>query len=116
MKISFNKISSPTSFKFENDGLIFEGELKRKSDKLVACEGVIRGVLAHNCDKCGADIELNLNERVDLTFSDGVWEDDENALSDTIEFFDGAIDLGEVLNGEIEAFKSDYFYCEKCKF
>ena len=39
----------------------------------------------------------------------------ENELSDTVEFFDGNIDLKEVFESELEAFKSDYFYCEKCK-
>ncbi len=33
----------------------------------------------------------------------------------SMEFFDGNIDLKEVLESELEAFKSDYFYCEKCK-
>ena len=40
---------------------------------------------------------------------------EKNELSDTVEFFDGNIDLKEVFESELEAFKSDYFYCEKCK-
>ena len=31
------------------------------------------------------------------------------------QIFDGNIDLKEVFESELEAFKSDYFYCEKCK-
>ena len=30
-------------------------------------------------------------------------------------YFGGIIDTDEILIGELEAFKSDYFYCDKCK-
>ncbi|MCD8214026.1 MAG: hypothetical protein LUC34_08310 [Campylobacter sp.] len=56
-----------------------------------------------------------MNQEIKLFLSDGVYIDVENELSDTIEFFDGNIDLQEVFKSEIESFKSDYFYCENCK-
>ena len=58
---------------------------------------------------------LPVDQNVELNLSDGVYKDNENELSDTMEFYDGNIDLIEVFESEIGAFKSDYFYCEKCK-
>ncbi len=58
---------------------------------------------------------LPVDQDVKLVLSDGVYIDKENELSDTMEFFDGNIDLNEVFKSELEAFKSDYFYCENCR-
>ena len=58
---------------------------------------------------------LLYDEDVNLILSDGIYKDEEENLDDAVEFFDGFINLEEVLTSEIEAFKSDYFYCEKCK-
>ena len=88
-------------FALNLDGLNFNGELKRVNQNLVSCKGKIVGEMAHNCDRCGEDINLKLDE--------------EENLDDVVEFFDGFLNLEEVLTSEIEAFKSDYFYCDKCK-
>ena len=37
------------------------------------------------------------------------------SLAIRLNFFDGNIDLKEVFESELEAFKSDYFYCENVK-
>ena len=47
--------------------------------------------------------------------SNGIYKGKEENLEDVVEFFDGFVNLEEVLTSEIEAFKSDYFYCDKCK-
>lgn len=52
---------------------------------------------------------------MDLFASDGIFKDNTNELSNTIEFFDGHIDLIEVAVSELEAYLSDYFYCNNCK-
>ena len=65
--------------------------------------------------KIGKAFMLPIDQDVELNLSDGIYKDSENELSDTMEFFDGNIYLKEVLESELEAFKSDYFYCEKCK-
>lgn len=56
-----------------------------------------------------------INQDVDLLLSDGIYKDADNEFSDVIEFFDGEMDLDEVFVSEVEAYKSDYFYCENCK-
>ena len=35
-------------------------------------------------------------------------------LDNVIEFFDGKIDFDEVIQSEVESFKSGYFYCDEC--
>ena len=102
-------------FELGLDGVNFNGELKRISQNLVSCKCKIAGKIAHNCDRCGEDINLKLDEDVNLILSDGIYKDKEENLDDAVEFFDGFVNLEEVLTSEIEAFKSDYFYCEKCK-
>ncbi|MGH1600271.1 hypothetical protein [Campylobacter majalis] len=116
MKIPFTKISTNTlDFDIEKDGLKFHGILKRKTNTLVLCNAKILGTTTHICDRCGIDIRLTLSENVDLMLSDGVYKDCENELGDVVEFFDGCIDLNEILISEVEAYNSDYFYCDSCK-
>ena len=115
--ISFSKIANK-EINFElvrNNDLFFSGILKRKDPFLVKCQGTIKGEIKYICDRCGDEFMLPIDQDVELNLSDGVYKDRENELSDTVEFFDGNIDLKEVFESELEAFKSDYFYCEKCK-
>ena len=117
MIISFSKIANK-DISFElvgNDNLVFIGILKRKDPFLVKCQGKIKGNINYICDRCGEVFMLPIDQDVELNLSDGIYKDSENELSDTMEFFDGNIYLKEVLESELEAFKSDYFYCEKCK-
>ncbi len=93
----------------------FSGSIKKSSLNLAKCSGKLSGKLEHICDRCGADIVLNLDEELNLNLSDGIYKDIDNELSNTIEFYDGQIDTDEILISELEAFKSDYFYCDNCK-
>lgn len=116
MKISFAKIANKKiPFEITDKDLKFSGNLSRLNLSLVKCKASISGELEHNCDRCGADIKLNLDENFDLLISDGIYKDSEENLEDVIEFFDGVVDLEEILISEVGAFKSDYFYCENCK-
>lgn len=116
MKIAFAKIANnQIPFEIKKEYLKFSGNLKRVSSNLIDCTASIEGSLAHNCDRCGEDIKLNLDENLKLIISDGIYKDSEETLDDVVEFFDGFVDLDEVFISEIEAYKSDYFYCEKCK-
>lgn len=116
MKIAFARVANnEVPFEIKKEDLKFSGNLKRVSQNLIECKADIKGSLKHICDRCGEDIGLNLDENLKLIISDGIYKDSEENLDDAIEFFDGFIDLNEVFISEIEAFKSDYFYCEKCK-
>lgn len=116
MKIAFSEISNKTlPFEVLLDDLKFKGELKKINNKLVNCKGIILGSLNHFCDSCGDDLILNLNEDIELILSDGIYKGDSKTIEDVMEFFDGYIDIMDIMHSEVEAFKGDYFYCDKCK-
>jgi len=99
LKIAFAKVANKNiDFELKDKNLNFSGVLKRLDPKLVECLGKMKGEISYIC-----------------VLSDGVYIDKENELSDTMEFFDGNIDLNEVFKSELEAFKSDYFYCKNCR-
>lgn len=56
-----------------------------------------------------------MDNDLNLILSDGYYKDKPGELCDVIEFFEGEIDLDEIIQSEIESFKSDYFYCENCR-
>lgn len=113
--VDFNKISqSPVEFSRDLGSLKFVGSLSKKGANLVSCIGKLNGELKHTCDRCGEDITLKLNEKLDLILSSGVYSSGDFEL-DVMEFFEGFIDLDEILQSEVEAYKSDYHYCEICK-
>ncbi|MBQ9291678.1 MAG: hypothetical protein IJ211_00225 [Campylobacter sp.] len=114
--INFQKISnSPIEFNIESDGVKFSGNLTKKSLNLVSCKGKMQGVIPYICDRCGNDFELEIDEEIDLLLSDGIFKDENQANLDIMEFFNGQIDLDEILQSELEAYKSDYLYCMACK-
>ncbi|PSM52243.1 hypothetical protein CBLAS_0237 [Campylobacter blaseri] len=116
MNIAFSKISKePISFELKVDNLIFKGNLKRIDSKLVNCKGVIFGTFEHICDSCGSDLNININENIALIISDGIYKDSKESLEDVMEFFDNNINIKDILHSEVEAYKSDYFYCDNCK-
>lgn len=116
LKIAFAKITTKEQYcELDYEGLILKGNLKRKSDNIVLFKANLNGILAHQCDSCGDDININVNENLELILSDGAFKDELGELSDAVEFFDGFIDLSELANSEIQSFKSDYFYCKNCK-
>lgn len=113
MKIAFAKIGSePLSISHELGGISFKGILKRKNAEQVLASGELSGVLKHFCDSCGEPLEISINESLELSLNDGATSAPD---LDIVEFYDGFIDLGELINSEIESIKSDYFYCKNCK-
>ncbi|WP_297963513.1 hypothetical protein [uncultured Campylobacter sp.] len=116
MKIAFAKISAaPVPFEILRDGLKLSGNLKRKDSKFIECKGEIKGKIPYICDRCGKEFDLDVNESVNLLLSEGVFNDERHESLDVMEFFGAEVDVDEILRSEMEAFKSDYFYCEECK-
>lgn len=114
--MNFQKISSsPTKFSVEVNGVKFSGNLTKKDTNLVSCKGIMTGIIPYICNRCGDEFELEINENIDLLLSNGIFKDDQTPNLDVMEFFDEKIDLEEVLQSELEAYKSDYLYCSKCK-
>ena len=115
MKIAFSRINStPYPFKLNLENMIFEGDMVKINPKHVKLNATMQGFVDRPCDRCGLDMELKLDEKIELLLSDGIFKDSKNELSDTIEFFDSQIDLIELALGELEAHLSGYFYCNSC--
>lgn len=116
MKISFSKINSiPYPFKLNLENIIFEGNLVKINSKLVKITAKMTGHTYKNCDRCGDEIELCIDENLEVLASDGIYKDENNNLDNVVEFFDSQIDIMEVAISEFESYLSDYFYCEKCE-
>lgn len=115
MKIPFSKINKiPYPFELELDNAKFKGSLVKIEPKLAKMNGTLNATFYRVCDRCAEELEINMQESLELYLSDGIFKDKDNKLSDTIEFFDGCVDLLEIALCEIEAYLSGYFYCKMC--
>ena len=114
MKIVFKKIpQSGVDFKTSFETVRFYGTLEKKSKNLVRCSGKLEGTLTCQCDRCADEISLDIDEKIDILLSDGLYEASKE-LVEVIEFFDESVDLDIVLQSEVETLKSDYHYCSTC--
>jgi len=113
MKIEFRKILRESSpFNIDYEGLCVSGSFKKISNSMVEIEFKIDGCISHPCDICAEDFELFFNESLKLLLSDG---DYSGEAMNVVEVYDHFIDFDEIVGSEIEAFKSDYHYCDMCK-
>jgi len=114
MKIVFKKIpQSGVDFETSFETIKFYGQLEKKSKNLVQCSGKLEGTLTCQCDRCGENLSLHVDEKIDLFASDGLYESGEELL-EVMEFFDETVDLDTILQSEMETLKSDYHYCSTC--
>ena len=115
MKVDFKKVGRvPKNVEIEREGVVLTGSLSQGEDNLTNFKGKLSNNLKVECSRCGEEFEIALDEEVILKFSDGVYRGfDEEA--DIIEFYDGKIDIDEVLRSEIESIKLDYHLCNRCK-
>ena len=115
MKIGFVKVGS-TAIPFETskENLIFTGTLEKFSRSLIELEAKITGEMLISCDKCAEEVVCPLNESVKFRLSDGIYKDDDHEY-EIVEIENSMINLEEILDSEIELFKSNYFCCEDCQ-
>jgi len=115
MKIGFVKVGSqPIPFEISKDKLIFSGTMVKFSRSLIELEAKITGILEMPCDICAEDFDNTIEESVKFHISDGICKDDDSEY-DIIEIDNSMIDLDEILNSELELYKSNYFSCSNCK-
>ncbi len=113
MKIEFKKIpNSGINFDISTKNVKFSGISVKIRNNLVKCTGSIKGSFPHICDRCGLEFINHMDENIEVYASDGIYEGD---FLDVIEFFDNSVDFDSILLNEIESYKSDYLYCDKCK-
>lgn len=113
MKRKFADISKE-DFKLSLGNITFEGCTSRKNRDFVTCKGKIYGDIKHLCDRCGDEFDLQVNEDVEVLTTDKMAKPSEDDLENIVEFLDGIVDFEAILVSELEAYKSDYFYCKKC--
>lgn len=113
MKISFDKISStPKLFSIASDDVVFSGTLSKIDFNTVKLDGDLNGELEVCCDRCGTVFKTAIEQPLSLELSQKERQNKDNL--DIIEFLDGTIDLGYILQSEIDSIKSLYHYCQKC--
>ena len=114
MKIVFKKIPvSGIDFETSFDKIKVYGILEKKSKNLVKCRGKLEGTFTCQCDRCGEELFLYADEKIELFANNGLYESGDKLL-EVIEFFDETVDLDTILQSEMETLKSDYHYCSSC--
>jgi hypothetical protein len=116
MKVALRKIGkTPIDFEVKSDEITFKGYLQYDSGKLILLKADLYGFITTECNQCGEEFKLRVDEKIEFFISDGVYEDVNNIELDVVESFNSIADLDELLNSEIELIKSDYHSCKKCK-
>ena len=99
--------------------MVLSGELLRpRMHDLAELHGRLTGSVTLTCDRCGADYEHKMDEKVTLLITDSPYkrkerESDEREY-DIIEFLDGKVDLDIIIESEVNAIKYDYHKCSEC--
>ena len=115
MKIEFKKVGfNKKEITISKQKLNLSGDLKRSKENLVDFDARLQGSVQVECSRCGKEFGLDVDEKLDLKLSDGVYRGfDEEA--DVIEFYDGSIDMQEIIDSEEASIQLDYHLCQECK-
>ncbi|MDB2562587.1 hypothetical protein N9X61_03170 [Sulfurimonas sp.] len=115
MQITLRKVTkTPLDFEVKSDEITFKGYLEYHAGKLILLKADLKGQVETQCNTCGEDFNLEVNEKVEFFISDGLYSGD-NIDIDVVESFNSIADLDELLISEIELIKSDYYSCKDCK-
>ncbi|MEA2100925.1 MAG: hypothetical protein U9P72_12435 [Campylobacterota bacterium] len=115
MKVTLRKVGkTPLDFDIKSGEITFKGYLQYHSGKLILLHADLSGSVDTECNKCGEEFQLPLDEEVEFFISDGLYEDNNDIELDVVESFDSLADLDELLISEIELIKSDYHSCKNC--
>ncbi|MBU3013392.1 hypothetical protein KO488_01390 [Poseidonibacter lekithochrous] len=114
MKIEFKKApQTPKKLEVIVDSVKIEGTFCKMSQSLVKIDAMLIGNTDIDCCRCGITDNIEINEKLDFLLSDRIIKNDESEDL-VIEIEDGLIDFDEIIQGELEAIKSDYHICEQC--
>ncbi len=93
----------------KSDEIAFKGYLQYDSGKLILLKANLDGFVLTECNQCGEEFKLPVNEEIKFFISDGLYEDNNSIELDVVESFNSIADMDELLNSEIELIqKSDY--------
>ena len=116
MKIEFSKLPrNKNNFEINSDSVKFLGNFCRISGTIARIDSQIVGNYNVECCKCGNSITKNIDENIIYTLSDiPLSSKDERENEIIIEVNNHIVDFDEILNGELESIKSDYYICNDC--
>jgi uncharacterized metal-binding protein YceD (DUF177 family) len=117
LKIAFNKVSKENKYSLninnENFSVQANFDIKPKTSSMIFCSLSLRGKLQTVCNRCGVEVEKDIDEQVEFLINNGIYNgfDDE---FDVVEALNGFVDFDEITLSELELISSDYFTCGKC--
>jgi|UniRef100_UPI0040486610 uncharacterized metal-binding protein YceD (DUF177 family) len=114
MKIEFRKVPQVTKeLVVDYNSVKIEGTFCKISQSLVKVDAVLQGTTDIDCCRCGITEIIEVDERLELLLSDGVYKKDESEYL-VIEVENSLIDFDEIIESELNSIKSDYHICDKC--
>ncbi len=115
MKIEFKKVGfNKKEITISKENLKLSGDLQRDNSKLVDFNARLQGTLKVECIRCGEEFDLKVDEKLALKLSDGVYKGFDKE-ADIVEFYEGVIDMDQLINSEKTSISLDYHLCPKCK-
>ena len=124
MQIPFSSIKREKKeieflFVQDNDELNIKGSIFKDKDQLVCMDLSLKGKIEVDCTICAEPFLIEINEEIKLKVSDKIVKNSEfdslNESYDIIESLDCKIDFEEIIRGEINTIKLDYFKCKNCQ-
>ena len=116
MQVILRKVGqTPLDFEVKSDEITFKGYLQYDANKLILLKAKLSGKITTDCNVCGEEFKLDVDETIEFFISDGIYEKHEDSLLDVVESFDSTVNMEELMQSEIELIKSDYNSCANCK-
>ncbi len=86
--------------------------MERKGAHIVELIASLEGGITLDCDRCGERYFQPLDDEIKLVLTDKLAETKDDL--DIIEFLDGIIDIGWIVESEANSLAGDYHFCGKC--
>ncbi len=114
MKIEFRKVpTTPKEFVNNFASVKLEGTFCKISPTLIKIDASLIGSTTIQCIRCGEEENINLNEKLEFSLSDGIFKHNESEDL-VIEIENGIIDFDDICESELSSIKSDYHICNSC--
>ena len=114
MKIEFRKVPQISKeLEIIHNSVKIEGTFCKISQSLVKVDAELKGSTDVDCCRCGATEMIEVDEKLHLLLSDGVYKKDESEYL-VIEVENSLIDFDEIIESELNSIKSDYHMCNEC--
>jgi hypothetical protein len=118
LRIEFKKVPFDSKDYILNvNSVEFLGNFRKISSKLIEINTKASGSLDVDCCFCEKVFTKPYDIDQRIVVCDGIYEPDDSKILDEIVFesLDGFVDFDEILQGEVESFRSDYHKCDSCE-